>query len=50
MLSCPVDWCVAASEEDRHKVALQCREDLAENYTTMRYNAVQNMFDAKAHD
>ena len=47
MLACPIDFCVAATDEARHKVALQYREDLAENFTRMRYNAVQKMFDVK---
>ena len=47
MLACPVDFCLAGTDEERHKVALQYREDLAENYARMRYNSVQKMFDVK---
>ena len=47
MLACPTDFYLALTDESRHKVALQHREDIAENYARMRYNSVQKMFDVK---
>ena len=47
MLACPADFRLAGADEERHKVALQYRADLAENYARMRYNSVQKVFDVK---
>ena len=47
MVACPVEFRVCASAEDRHKMALQYREDLSETYTRVRFNAMQKLFDVK---
>ena len=47
MLACPIEFHMRGSPEERHKIALQYRENLAENYATMRYTAVQKMYDVK---
>ena len=38
---------MCGSPEERHRSAFQYRENLAENYATMRYTAVQNMYDVQ---
>ncbi len=48
MLACPVLFKCISNKDDQHRVTLQFREDLTQNYATMRYNAVQKMFDVKS--
>ena len=47
MLACPIELHMCRSSEERHKITLQYRENLAENYAKMRYTAVQKMYDVK---
>ena len=47
LLACPIDFCAATTDEERRKVAVQYREDLADNFAWMRYNAAQKMIDVK---
>ena len=41
MLACPIELHVRGSPDERHQIALQYRENPAENYARMRYTPVQ---------
>lgn len=48
MLNCPCSFTKVSNKGEVHTLCVQFREDLAENYATMRFNAIQKMFDVKA--
>ena len=47
MLACPIEFHMRGSPDERHTIAFQYRENMAENYASMRYTAVQKMYDVK---
>ena len=48
MLCCPCLFRKVESKDEMHQLSIQFREDLAQAYSSMRYTAVQNMFDIKS--
>ena len=49
MLCCPVIFRVVPLDGDLfHRLTVQYREDMAQNFASLRYSAVQKMFDVKA--
>ena len=48
MLACPCTFIEFPGDEEVHRLCLQLREDTAQNYASLRYNAVQKMFDVQA--
>ena len=48
MLSCSCTFIQFTSDVNVQRLGLQLREDLGQNYSAMRYNAVQKMFDVQA--
>jgi len=48
MLCVPCLFKIVVSDDDRHLMMVQFREDLSQNYATMRFSAVQKMFDVKS--
>ena len=46
MLACPIEFHMRGSPDERHKIAFQYRENLAENYARMTSTAVQTMYEA----
>ena len=45
MLCCPCMFKVCQSDDEQHKMMLHQREDMAQNYQSMRLTAVQKMYD-----
>ena len=48
MLACSCSFTEFRGDEEVHKLCLQLREDLSQNFSAMRYNAVQKMSDVQA--
>ena len=48
MLCCPCLFRKVESKDEMHQLSIQFREDLAQAYSSMRYTAVQKMFDIKS--
>jgi hypothetical protein len=48
ILSTPFEFVICEGEDDRHFAALQMREDIAQNFSSMRYSTLMRIFDLEA--
>ena len=48
MLAYPARFVVMTGEDDIHKMCVQLREDISQNHATLRFSALQRMFDVHA--
>ena len=48
MLACPARFVVMTGEDEIHKMCVQLREDISQNHATLRFSALQRMFDVHA--
>ena len=48
MLACPARFVVMSGDDDIHKLCVQLREDVSQSHATLRYSAIQRMFDVHA--
>ncbi len=47
MLSTPVEYCCVTTTDEAHIMSVQYREDLSQAYASLRYSAIQKMYDIK---
>ena len=48
MLACPARFVKLTGDDEIHKLSVQLREDVSQNHATLRFSAIQRMFDVNA--
>ena len=48
MLACPARFTLLTCTDQIHRLCVQFREDMSQNHATLRFSAIQRMFDVRA--